>query len=270
VMMLEVVDPVPLPGDLVGSNSISETTSKVSAFGSGGSEADRRDIWFATFERFSRVHSPQHAASLPCDDSQTGSFYALLQAGDRPGAYLDEIRKRLGPLERSLNGSLRIGDEDLNESLIEQVSLMARPYHIEIWGNCSKEERIALFDLAADGLMNPRNPELKPLIRRGLIVRAPAPGLMDESFRRFVLAQAQEEGFITCVRDYRTNPWQNWRLLALLMFIALTAFLLLTQREMYQSTVTFVSTLSGGAFTFFNLLDIFWKGKIIGPTPSSL
>src|SRR5262249_52347331 len=143
--MLKVVDPVPLPGDLVGSKSISETTSKVSASGSGESEADCRDIWFGTFERFSCVHSPQHA-SLPCDDSQTGRFYALLQAGDRRGAYLDEIRKRLDPLGRSLNGSLRIGNEDLKESLIEHVSLMARPYHIEIWGNCSKEERIALFD----------------------------------------------------------------------------------------------------------------------------
>jgi hypothetical protein len=227
------------------------------------SEASCRERWVAIFDKFVGIHALQPANTITSDDPPARQFYDSMRAGKQPWPYLEKICRQV--VEFRTAATPQVDCEEMKECLLERVSEMARPYHLDIWENCSRDERIALFDLADDGLINGGNLELKQLMRRGLIVRDPAPCLMDESFRRFVVTQGRKEDLISRVRDCRSSPWQNSKLPLLLIFVAMAGFLLLTQREMYESTITFVSTLSGGALALFKLLDVFGKGKIANP-----
>ena len=94
----------------------------------------------------------------------------------------------------------------------------------------------------------------------GLIVRNPSLGLRDESFRRFVLSVSSAEG----VHMYRADVYSNWDRLKvplLLVLFAVIAFLFLTQKELYDSTISLVTALTGGAFALLKLLGMFQRGK---------
>jgi hypothetical protein len=141
------------------------------------------------------------------------------------------------------------------------VTERARPYHEQIWETCSTELKFALGAVATDGFISRCNPDLKPLLKRGLLVRSPSLRLMDESFARFV----REECFNTSLMEWgKEGHRSNWGavkgpLFAMLAFVA--AFLLLTQRDLFSDSVTFVTTLSAGLVALTKLLDMFTRPR---------
>jgi hypothetical protein len=97
-------------------------------------------------------------------------------------------------------------------------------------------------------------------MQRGLVVRDPSLRLMDECFRRFVIKASSEEG----VAAYRTEThsnWEKWKAPLLLILLAVIGFLFLTQKDLYDSTISTVSAVTGGLLALLRLFGMFQKGK---------
>jgi len=114
--------------------------------------------------------------------------------------------------------------------------------------------------VAQDGLVSRFDPELRRLMQLGLIVREPSLGLRDPSFCRFVLAVSADEGVNTYRADIQSS-WDRLKAPLLLLLLGVIAFLFLTQKELYDSTLSLVSALTGGAFALLKLFGMFQRGK---------
>ena len=58
------------------------------------------------------------------------------------------------------------------EELVARIANQARAYYTHIWNSCSPGERQTLCHLAQDRLLSHRDPDIEPLLRRELIVKA--------------------------------------------------------------------------------------------------
>ena len=59
----------------------------------------------------------------------------------------------------------------------------------EMYQQCTNYEKTALFHLARTGILPATYPGMLELLEKGLVLRDPAPRLMSQSFRQFVLSQ---------------------------------------------------------------------------------
>jgi hypothetical protein len=76
-----------------------------------------------------------------------------------------------------------------------------------------------------------------------------------------VLGKGREEDLVGQCTMSQVGWWHYVRLPMLFVFLALGAFVLLVQPEIYDSTVGLLSTLSGGALTVYKLVDTFGKRR---------
>ena len=199
---------------------------------------------------FVRVNTFERAEPGACP----GLFNAL-GAGESPWRYLESLA-RIVPT--------KIAD---SEELIAAVREQAENYYRAVWSTCTRDERMTLFRVAKDGLVSRRDPDLRPLMQRGFLVRDPSLRLMDESFRRFVLSVSAEEGVNTYRADVESH-WERLKAPLLLVLLGVIAFLFVTQKELFDSTLTLVSALTGGAVALLKLVGVFQKGKDSSATQS--
>ncbi|MEK6408396.1 MAG: hypothetical protein AABN34_15825 [Acidobacteriota bacterium] len=160
-------------------------------------------------------------------------------------------------LESASNGV--ISDADAAELIAEEGD-QADAYYRGAWSACSREERLTLFRVAQDGLISHCDPDLRRLMQWGLIVRDPSLHLMDDSFRRFVLLTSAAEGVNTYRADVESH-WDRLKVPLLLVLLGVIAFLFLTQKELYDSTISLVSALTGGVLALLKLFGMFQRSK---------
>jgi len=105
------------------------------------------------------------------------------------------------------------------------------------------DEKLALYHVASDGYLHTHNPELLPLLQKGLLRLKPDIQLLNESFRSFVLESATN----TRVEEWQagTTPdtWARLKYPLLLVFGVIVVFLFATQQEFKNSFITLVSLL---------------------------
>ena len=111
-----------------------------------------------------------------------------------------------------------------------------------LWDACTEEEKLVLVQIALENVVNPKQvATVRRLIQRGLLVRDPALRIMNQSFARFI-AQVQD--------PIEVRAWENegaglswvhtrWAVLGVLLLGLL--FLWATQRELFNSTMMFLS-----------------------------
>ena len=144
------------------------------------------------------------------------------------------------------------------EGITRQVFVQAMPYYKSIWRVCSDDEKLTLSHLAHDGLLSSNDPDLERLMKKGLIVREPAVRLMNESFKCFVLGVEDGEALAYC--EAKAKKSSNWEALKVPLSIGVASvivFLLLTQREIYNSTLPIITAITAGVPTFFKLISVF-------------
>src|SRR5205809_384076 len=122
-----------------------------------------------------------------------------------------ELRRECKPTARLRNIGMEIAAlphrADLNrEELVLEVLERARAYYRALWATCSREEKLALFDLAQDGFVNARSMVLRRLLEKELILRDPDLQLMNKSFRRFV----RESESLEKVSSLWEGAWSPW------------------------------------------------------------
>lgn len=137
------------------------------------------------------------------------------------------------------------------KQIIQEVLEAARNPYLQIWEKRTQSERLALFNLARDGFLHARNPDIEPLLKSGLIVAELSLRPMNESFRRFVIKRGLEERLDEDVAQVRTGPWvQVWRPIGVGL-VLIMVFLVLTQEQYRAITLAFLGVLPGllGAFS---------------------
>ena len=131
------------------------------------------------------------------------------------------------------------------DQLWEEVDERLESYFRRLWSRCSRDEQVVLQHLARDGFVNWKaRRTVRRLLERGMIRRAPHFVLMNEAFRRFLVAQTSPELEAT-VAAAAGSPWDavKWPLTAAL--IAGLAFFYTTQQEMFNSTLTVITGITG-------------------------
>ena len=153
----------------------------------------------------------------------------------------------LNPFLLKLRPELEQHSSDL-DVLIDEISERAETYYAGLWASCHDEEKLLLYHLAHHGLVNAQNRRvLRRLIARGLVHRDPNLRLFSETFRRYVVTAARNEGLVKRCRATRgPSTWEALRVPFFVIIISFLLFLATTQKDLMTTTTALVTALTTG------------------------
>lgn len=143
--------------------------------------------------------------------------------------------------------------------LLDRTELLYR----KLWNDCANSEKLTLLHLSQDRLLSHNDPDIKPLMQRGLIVCAPDIRLMNETFKAFVLSQCFHNVYESAeIQKAETQArsdsvLESFRIPILVGFIAAVVFLFLTQKDLANSSWTFVTAATTSLPIIFKVLGVF-------------
>jgi hypothetical protein len=121
----------------------------------------------------------------------------------------------------------------------------AEPYYRELWSACSTTEKVALRQLADEGVANPTNRSvIHHLMRIGLVVRDPACRIMNRTFEQFVMHAEPPDRIAAWEREGVMLPWGSIRTTLLTIALGLGGLLILTQAQLVGAWIGLVPTLA--------------------------
>ncbi len=159
-----------------------------------------------------------------------------------PGTFIHETDDNSVPAEYELYNELIESESKMpygtEEQLIGIQSGMELRYTF-IWNNLTKMEKMTLYDLADDGMLNFKNKILiNQLERKGLINLKPVPRLFAESFQYFLLFSIDPEEKHTIEQKLnRHSKWRNKRYLILLILVLLAGFVFIAQGSSIEKVI---------------------------------
>ncbi|HEX6727835.1 MAG TPA: hypothetical protein VF078_10815 [Nitrospira sp.] len=139
----------------------------------------------------------------------------------------------------------------MKERIIQEILERVTQYYMQIWKNCTASQCRSLFNLARDGFLYARNPDIGPLLKNGLIVADLNLRPMNESFRRFIIRTGLEERLDEDIAQQKASTWlQVWRPIGVGLVLVMV-FLVLTQEQYRAITLAFLGVLPAllGAFS---------------------
>jgi hypothetical protein len=133
----------------------------------------------------------------------------------------------IAQIKTGISGLIRVEDE----YHIEQTGTEMELQYAKIWANLTSFEKIVLFDLADDGLLNRKNKALiQKLIDKRLIVTDPEPAFYSTEFRDFVLKNMKTDEVKAIENKLGLKgSWHNAKYLILLILLPLAAFVIISQ-----------------------------------------
>ena len=197
---------------------------------------------------------------------------------DRRRARLTWLKREAGSHPRLLRAATwlarrpdpgALSESQLEETFEEAVEL----YYRWLWERSSDAEKRLLYQLAQEGLVNPRARDAtRRLLRRGLVLLTSHRGLrpLNRTFRNWVLKTGAEEG--THELERGSGGWREVRTPVYLALVAILLFLLTTQQDLFSGTlgqlqqtfvqmVTVLTALAGGLAGLTQLLMRFSGGR---------
>jgi hypothetical protein len=174
------------------------------------------------------------------------------------GAYFDQLTDARGAVERTVKEETAAdpylqgimsglsADATGRDQVLDEIGERAEEYYGALWNTCSTNEQLVLMQLAQTGLVNGKTrKDLRRLLARGLIRRDPQVRLMNETFRRFVLAQAAESGLAAQLEhDLARDAWSRFRVPIFASVGVVLLFFFTTQRQTFDSTIAMISGLA--------------------------
>jgi hypothetical protein len=216
-------------------------------------------------DRWSRVLQPFRKQVMPiCSDSIPGrkaTFSDLIRKSGVSQCAAETILHEcaLTPQLQAIGEDIvrQPQKEELTRAELErEISHAADPYYRSLWSACSTDEKLALRQLAEEGVVNPRNQAVVlELMRRGLVTRRPAgqrdngghgPALhiMNTTFTRFVLRAVTPETVARWEREGVKTPWASVRTALVTCAVAFGGFLILTEQQLVGAWFGVVPTLA--------------------------
>lgn len=172
--------------------------------------------------------------------------FATLREECRDHAFLQPVGRTVAHLP----GLERLG----RDAVVERIREAADDLYGEIWRGLEEPERLLAAQVARGDLVNATaRSALRRLVARRLLVLGPHPRLFAESFRRFVAEAAPPEE-VARWEAATSSIWEQLRLAFGVAIVGVALFLFATQRELFQSTLAFVSAMAAGLPAVFGLL----------------
>ncbi|MCB0805863.1 MAG: hypothetical protein KDC05_08700 [Bacteroidales bacterium] len=148
-----------------------------------------------------------------------------------------------------------------DEKLYGVKSSMEAKYQY-IWSNLTAAEKLVLYDLADDGMLNLKNKYLiNKLVMKGLIVYKPYPRLFSDSFQYYLRFSVKPEETLRIERKLgKRGKWKNMRFLLLLFIIPLAGFVFIAQGISFDKVIGIFA----GVLALLSGLMRFLDGGVIG------
>ncbi|MBT1690057.1 PDC sensor domain-containing protein [Dawidia soli] len=148
------------------------------------------------------------------------------------------------------NGHWTACEPRSEEMFVLKIQELAGNYYHSLWASLTSQEKYVLYDLAQDELTNYLNyPVLSSLQRRGLLyvsTEEKALHIFNRSFRNFILSVVNPEDALQLEREINvTGTWDTIRMVLIIFFVSMGAFLLYTQQTVFNQVTGFVTTLTG-------------------------
>lgn len=125
----------------------------------------------------------------------------------------------------------------IEEDMIMKIQQLAHYYYSKLLDSCTKEEKLVLYDIARDMLVNSGNqPVIKKLLKKNLLVYDGTFRLMNESFRNFILTSIDSRDLKEFVKAL--HPHSRWKSYKLPLSFIATGFLafLVFQGNLFSHT----------------------------------
>ena len=188
--------------------------------------ADAQEIvrWSRLLSRFLKYYgwSP---ADLDFVDEDDAENTVLREVSAWPELY---------PFKLILDGMLRRGFSQ--EQVVQYVATHAGPVYRRRWSLCTKEEKLLLYQLARNQLINPDNIEpLEHLLRRGFVRRNPEWSIVNKSFARFVLTAEEEATYVKWMKASEQGLWKILRIPLFTGALVIIGILMYSAQEAIES-----------------------------------
>ena len=161
---------------------------------------------------------------------------------------------------KKLNQAENAGNIADIDAFIIKTQLTAHNYFMRIWQSLLKEEKFIVYDLAEDSLVNAHNTIfLNLLISKGIIVKKDGLlQLFSYGFRNFILTAIGEAEVTKVTSEMKDNGgWQRLKTPLWLIVIAILAFLLNSQQEMYTKIIGYAGALAAGIPAIAKIFTLF-------------
>jgi hypothetical protein len=157
----------------------------------------------------------------------------LLMTEGQSHPVLERICRELGDTPAFKSGSLT------RDQILEEIEERAAPQYRRMWQRCDEDERVVLEHVARHGLASAASrPVVRRLLARGLLRKDPELRLMSCSFQRFVLEAERRHEVAVLERLAEPSLWDRLRVPIATAAILALAFLVSTQREAFDATVS--------------------------------
>jgi hypothetical protein len=174
-----------------------------------------------------------------------------------------EAAPELLAIGENLAGRLPVGAPLSAEQVLAEIAIAARPFYEAVWCACTTDEKVALRQLAEEGLVNPNNPAaISRMLRAGLVRRNQTLDLMNETFRRFVIGAAPHDVVAAWEREGVRVPWGTIATTGVTVAFGLAGLLLLTQEQLVDAWISYVPALAPAIPTVWKVLAGAQKGRI--------
>ena len=157
----------------------------------------------------------------------------LLEREGQSDPTIDEIATELQKSPAFVSGSLT------RDQILEEIEESADQHYRKIWEERSEDERVLLEHVARHGLASAASRRVvRQLLAAGLLRKDPELRLMSESFRRFVLEPERRQEVAALEKQAAPSLWDRLRVPIAMSGMLALLFLVVTQREALDTTVS--------------------------------
>jgi hypothetical protein len=164
-----------------------------------------------------------------------------------------DVRNKLKSLNENVNA----------DEMVFKLQVTAHYFYMYMWQSLTKEEKLLLYDLAEDDLVNPFDDyNLSMLIAKGVIVRQDGTlRIFNKGFRNFILTAIGNTELMK-IKDQISDKgnWGKLKTPLTIIVVAILAFLMASQEEAYSRMFTYIGGLTTAIAAIFGLLSKF-KGS---------
>jgi hypothetical protein len=151
------------------------------------------------------------------------------------------------------------------EEILGAISHAASSHYQQLWATCSQGEQYVLYTLARDGFVLSAQPEVHSLLRRGVLEQVPMLRPMNETFRRWIVAEGRYPAYAKIwARAEPEQAWKKGRQVTVALLGALGLFLYTTQQEQVSHIMEFGTALFAGIPILAE-----WLGKLPSGKPAT-
>jgi hypothetical protein len=164
----------------------------------------------------------------------------------------------LGRIHTELRDTPAFQDGSLTrDQILEEFEERAAPFYQRIWDACDADERVVLEHVARHGLASAASRRVvRRLLSRGLLRKDPELRLMNQSFARFVLEAERRNEVATLEQQAESSLWDRLRIPLAVTAVTVVSFLLATQREAFDATLSMAVGVSAAVPTLVKLTTL--------------